>query len=780
MELDAIVPFSSTDTKYFLDTKLYARPDGYSVHRSFDGGIEMAAGTAPLAQIVRQTRKYFRYQSGKGIQNSIAINFNPPVQFETVEAVATETVNTGTLEYNVTASGTASYLFNGVADPTITLTRGATYTFNMNATGQPLFFQTTAAPYNASNLYTDGVINGGAALGTITFTVPVGAPNTLYYVSQNSSTMTGTINVIDEALITTYKARVTTRYPHRLNLESSIIVSGSQDSVFNGTFGIANILNDFRFEYNLPSVPTSTIPAGIIKFNMNGFQGAALRAGMFDFQNGFFYEFDGTTLFCVRRSSTQQISGDVSVVNNSNIVRGVNTNFLGQLTQDDMIVIRGGSYKVTKIVNRNEIHIQPQYKGVSASNVIVTKTVDTKVPQSEWSIDACDGDGITGYNLNLNKIQMAYMDYSWYGAGKIRFGFKDNNGHVKYVHEFLHNNVFDEAYMRSGNLPGRYEVVNGPTPSYAPTLFHWGTSVIMDGQFDDDKAYLFTADSESLSFTNGQQLTANTNAASQLTSIFNSRTRTSDWYVRLSFASADSSKISAGSTLYTTDEQLNGQPVSYTQFSGSTYNAFILIQNSVSAPSVFPVVGSGATVYVGEPPVAASEAVNLGTDIIPLITIRLAPSADSGITGSVGAREIINRMQLKLNEVGMILTHDCEVKLIINGDLSTVAWRNVNTPSLSQLIKHESGDKVLGGVEVFSFRAAGGGVDNTGKRLSGTSNFDLGEIVDMGNSILGGDGTFPNGPDILTVAVKVVSTAGIGSGSPFTASSRITWSESQA
>ena len=86
----------------------------------------------------------------------------------------------------------------------------------------------------------------------------------------------------------------------------------------------------------------------------------------------------------------------------------------------------------------------------------------------------------------------------------------------------------------------------------------------------------------------------------------------------------------------------------------------------------------------------------------------------------------------------------------------------------------------MGGVEVFSFRAAGGGVDNTGKRLSGTSNFDLGEIIDMGNSILGGDGTFPNGPDILTVAVKVVSTAGIGSASPFTASSRITWSESQA
>ena len=44
------------------------------------------------------------------------------------------------------------------------------------------------------------------------------------------------------------------------------------------------------------------------------------------------------------------------------------------------------------------------------------------------------------------------MDYSWYGAGKIRYGFKDTYGHVKYMHEFIHNNKLNEAYMRSGNF----------------------------------------------------------------------------------------------------------------------------------------------------------------------------------------------------------------------------------------------------------------------------------------------------------------------------------------
>jgi hypothetical protein len=47
------------------------------------------------------------------------------------------------------------------------------------------------------------------------------------------------------------------------------------------------------------------------------------------------------------------------------------------------------------------------------SGIIITKTVDTRVAQQDWSIDPCDGSGVTGYNLDLSRIQMAYMDYSW-------------------------------------------------------------------------------------------------------------------------------------------------------------------------------------------------------------------------------------------------------------------------------------------------------------------------------------------------------------------------------
>jgi hypothetical protein len=55
-------------------------------------------------------------------------------------------------------------------------------------------------------------------------------------------------------------------------------------------------------------------------------------------------------------------------------------------------------------------------------------------------------------------MQMFYMDYSWYGAGFIRWGFRALDGNVIYAHKIPNNNQNTEAYMRSGNLPARYEV----------------------------------------------------------------------------------------------------------------------------------------------------------------------------------------------------------------------------------------------------------------------------------------------------------------------------------
>ena len=667
MTLSSVSPFDQNATKYFIQTNLYARPDGTFLHRPFDGGVEITAGTAPFSQISRQTRKYFRYQSGKGIQTSLAINFNPPVLFE--------------------------------------------------------------------KIYSSGSVGYGE-----------------------------------------------TKYPHRLNVNDQINITGVTDAAYNGEKNVSAIDSDFLFRFSLSgSIPQTTIPGGLGQYNVSGWENSVVRAGMFDYQNGFFYEFDGQQLAAVRRSSTQQLSGTANVTYNSNLVTGTNTNFNGQIQEGEYIVIRGQSYRVVKIKSGTQMVVQPQYKGVTAEGVVLTLTEDVRVVQSDWNIDTMDGHGPSGFELDLTKIQMAYMDYSWYGAGKVRFGFKDRLGKVIYCHHFLHNNRLTEAYMRSGNLPAKYEIFNNGTPSYVPTLFHWGTSVIMDGKFDQDDSYLFTASSKSLSFTNGQTLSATTSGGSSIRRIYDRNSRSYNWYVRLSFSTSDDSKFSAGVKLTAAGTQLQGQEVSYTEYSGSTFFVYIFFGSSsvwYSQPAGGFTVNSGTAVTIGE--TSTGGGVNLGTDIIPLVTIRLAPSVDSGLPGALGEREIINRMQLILNEIGMIITHDCEVSILLNADLSSAAYENVTAPSLSELIKHESGDSALGGTQIFQYRASGGNVDNSGVRGSNTSNQSLGAIIDLGNSILGGDGTFPNGPDTLTVAIQLVDTNGINATSPFNVSSRITWSESQA
>lgn len=97
--------------------------------------------------------------------------------------------------YNVTSNGTSSFLFNGADNPTLSLVRGFTYRFAVTSTGDPLWIKTDQSAGSA-NAYAN-VINNGTDAGTITFPVPFNAPDTLYYKSENHSSMTGTIYVKD-------------------------------------------------------------------------------------------------------------------------------------------------------------------------------------------------------------------------------------------------------------------------------------------------------------------------------------------------------------------------------------------------------------------------------------------------------------------------------------------------------------------------------------------------------------------------------------------------------
>jgi hypothetical protein len=95
----------------------------------------------------------------------------------------------------VTNSGASAYIINGQSNPTLTVTEGQTYTFNIAATGHPFWIKTTPVT-GIGDAYNDGVTNNGIENGSIIFVVPFGAPSTLYYICQIHGVMQGVINVI--------------------------------------------------------------------------------------------------------------------------------------------------------------------------------------------------------------------------------------------------------------------------------------------------------------------------------------------------------------------------------------------------------------------------------------------------------------------------------------------------------------------------------------------------------------------------------------------------------
>src|SRR6056300_1180073 len=135
------------------------------------------------------------------------------VQRISINVPATITLPTLTppsVSYTVTNNGAGAYTFSGSAagdNPNIgPLYRGGTYTVNITATGHPFYFTTDNGTNFSSGTYfgeyTNGVTGSRTDSGTITFTVPSDAPDTLYYQCGNHSVMRGAITIKDLAVET--------------------------------------------------------------------------------------------------------------------------------------------------------------------------------------------------------------------------------------------------------------------------------------------------------------------------------------------------------------------------------------------------------------------------------------------------------------------------------------------------------------------------------------------------------------------------------------------------
>jgi hypothetical protein len=780
--LDTVVTAVSTSAS----TVLYTKPEGYIQHRPLDGGVSLTTlGNAMGLQTVRQTRRYFRYQSGKAIQFSTGAKFTPTYDIVSISGAGVTT--TGTKVVTVT-----TLQDHGLQPGATILMEGTTLSTGLTS------------PYNG------------------TFTV---------------TTVTGT-NV----------------FTYNMVLSSAL---QAQDAV----------------------------PGGVNIFvTVTKWKGAATRTGMFDEQNGFYFEYDGESMYAVRRFSNKEISGTINVTANSGLITGNNTQFRRQLLIGDKIVIRGQSYQIAAIDSDTVMYVSPSYRGATGQFVRACKTQEIRVRSDEWNQDKMDGRGPGGYLLDPNKMQMVYIDYTWYGAGYIRWGFRAIKGDIVYVHRMANNNINTAAYQRSGNLPARYEVMNEPkrarlvggaTLTYASTLNPNDTTMYVDNVSEwPTSGYILIRNSTS-------------NEVAQYTAIgsYNSTMRGYPLTIvrRVTYPIFFPGQVvilgggNTGTTSFSPDTTLGGSGVSQTAVITLTQTCAPQISHWGSSVIMDGRFDQDAE-YVFTAGMTKRLAIPNGVTR-PLMAVRLAPSVDNAVARNFGIRELINRMQMRLVSVGVttngqfliqgfinpgtitytnhastafnitktgtgvsgqstVSVTDIQnisvgmttvsgpagfpigaVVVAISGTTITLSSPNtagytsatnlvfggvrayaglptdwdrerVGAGSLSQVLYFDNSGPIggivptggaapsgalTGGDAVFSFYSENGG---GGTNFNVTS-YDLKAIRELGNSILSGNGnpsspSYPNGPDIL-----VITATNIGTASSEIAA-RISWTEAQA
>ena len=688
----------------FQSALLYVRPEGYQQHRSLDGGVLITTGgPSNGSQFIRQTRRYFRYQSGKGIQYSTGVKFTPTFDIETISA------------------------------------------------------------------------NG---------------------------------NTVSVSTIQEHNLQVGVR----IRIEGVVSAAGNADSdKYNIDATVASITGPKSFTYNTVQIPTDTAPGGTNIFvTAINWKGSAVRAGLYDEQNGFFFEFDGQTIYACRRDSVKELFGRVSVTNASSTVTGTSTRFTEQVIAGEYIVIKGQSYMVTNVINDTSLTISPAYRGATRSNCRYLKTQTYRIPQSAWNMDTMDGNGPSGYEIDKSKMQMCYIDYTWYGAGHIRFGFRGPNGDIVYCHKMPNNNVNTAAYMRSGNLPGRFEAINyGPTTRLVAgsTVARGSAMSPTDGTFYVENAanwpsegYVLVKDNvncELIRYTNLG--TYNSNARGYPLSGLTRRATYSYAGINPAGSFSQSAYVLGGTTsnvTFTPDASLGGV--------GTNGQVSVQYIYSDCAPVVshwgVSVIMDGR--YDDDKSIIFTAGMNRYMSISagaqrPLLAIRIAPSVDSGIGKNFGIREIVNRMQLTLNSMEVFSQGQFLIEGILNpqtiggGSLTLPAnWETipVGSGSLSQVVYFDStflysatpavaSGTFTGGDRAFAFYA-----ENSGGNNPSATSFDLSKARDLGTSILSGDGQagninpgFPAGPDILLITARNLAASGNAN-----IAARISWTEAQA
>lgn len=115
---------------------------------------------------------------------------------------------------------------------------------------------------------------------------------------------------------------------------------------------------------------------------------------------------------------------------------------------------------------------------------------ETVVLQDSWNYDPLKGSGVSGYTINLTRVQILFMDIEWLGVGSARLGFMID-GKPLIAHIFHHANVASTPttdttlpYMTTACLPVRAEIENTGATGSLSTYRAMCSTVISEGGYE--------------------------------------------------------------------------------------------------------------------------------------------------------------------------------------------------------------------------------------------------------------------------------------------------------
>jgi hypothetical protein len=567
--------------------QVFGRPDSFFIHRPFDGGVQLGtAGPSHCATAIRMSKKYIRYQSGKGVMYNTGALFAPSYDLRSVSA-------------------------------------------------------------------------SGTAIGSV---------------------ITITLDDTD----------------HGCQVGGVITISGVSSSGYNGTYTVATISNERTLSFIADKVLETTSPVlgSPCQMSIKNWHGATVRSGIFDDQNGMFYQYDGLRMAVCRRSSTFQIAGTISINSNSNLVTGSNTRFTQQLAAGDRIVIRGMTHIISRIDNDTSMTVCPDFRGTTnVSSVKITKTIDLLIPQEDWNLDTCNGAGPSGYNIDVTKMQMIGIQHTWYGAGFIDFMLRGPEGNYTFAHRFRNSNVNSEAYMRTGNQPVRYEVINEGARGRLTAAMNSNQTTIPMSESD-----LYWFPNSGTVYIENELVSFTGNAGTSLTGCTRGATLT---------------QFVAGSTRTFSGGAASSHPIR---------SGVILVSNTIT-----PIISHWGSAFMIDGQFDsdrgyifnyAATGLSATLEKVTAFLIRLAPSVSNAIIGDLGEKELLNRAQLLLS--GISITSDSVTgggAIVVEGVLNPINYptnpANITWTGLSS--------QAAGGQPSFAQIAAGGSVTWSGNVTTTTS-----------------------------------------------------------